>query len=159
GATMSDVAIQDLLALLAIPGPPGGEGRVADHLRRVLVGLGAPPDCVVSDDAHRQSEYGGECGNLIVRLDGHGRRPRRLFSAHMDPVPGAVGARPHLDAGSGRVVNDAPGKALGGDNRTGCAAVLQAAWALLARGRDHAPATLVFFVQEEVGLVGARGLD
>src|SRR5262249_59351731 len=33
------------------------------------------------------------------------------------------------------------------------------AGAWLAWGRDHAPATLVFFVQEEVGLVGARGLD
>ncbi len=154
---MLDSAVNDLLALLAIPGPPGREGQVADHLRRVLIQLGVPPDCIVSDEAHRQSEYGGECGNLIVRLDGNARGARRLFSAHMDTVPGAAGASPRLDAD--KIVNDAPGKALGGDNRTGCAAVLQAARTLFARNGDHAPATLVFFVQEEVGLVGARGLD
>jgi tripeptide aminopeptidase len=156
---VTDVAVQDLLALLAIPGPPASEGRVADHVRRVLAEMGVPSDCVTSDEAHRQSEYGGDCGNLIVRLDGHGRGPRRLFSAHLDTVPVAVGAMPCLDTGSGRIVNSATGKALGGDNRTGCAVLLQVARALLARKGDHSPTTLVFFVQEEVGLVGARGLD
>lgn len=150
-------AIDDLLGLLAIAGPPGKEAGVAEHLRRVLGDIGIAPGDISQDDAHTQSEYGGECGNLIVRLDGHGRGPRRFFSAHMDTVPGVVGARPRLDGN--RIVNDAPGKALGGDNRTGCAAVLQAARALALCKGDHAPATLVFFVQEEVGLVGARGLD
>jgi tripeptide aminopeptidase len=70
-----------------------------------------------------------------------------------------VGAVARLDAVGGRIVNDAPGKALGGDNRTGCAVVLQVARALCERCGDHLPTTLVFFVQEEVGLVGARGLD
>jgi tripeptide aminopeptidase len=156
---MADIALQDLLALLAISGPSAGEGRVAQHLRGGLAELGVAPACITSDEAHRQSEYGGDCGNLIVRLDGHGRGPRRVFSAHMDTVPGAVGALPRLSAHAGRIVNGAPGKALGGDNRTGCAVVLQAARALLARQGDHAPTTLVLFVQEEVGLVGARGLD
>lgn len=151
--------IHDLLALLAIPGPPGKEGDVAEHLRCVLIGLGVPVSAITNDDAPSQSEYGGTCGNLIVRLDGHGRGPRRLFSAHMDTVPLAVGAAPTLDLDAGLIRNAAPGKALGGDNRTGCACVLQVARTLLARDGDHPPATLVFFVQEEVGLVGARGLD
>src|SRR5262249_18784460 len=119
---MPDTPVNDLLALLAIPGPPGGESRVADHLRAVLVELGVPAACIASDDAQRQSEYGGDTGNLIVRLDGHGRGPRRLFSAHMDTVPLVLGAQPRLDSANQRIVNDAPGKALGGDNRTGCAA-------------------------------------
>jgi tripeptide aminopeptidase len=152
-----EVAINDLLDLLAISGSPGKEGAVADHLRRVLTDLGVRPEQIVSDDAHRHSEYGGDCGNLIVRLDGRRPGPRRMFSAHMDTVPGAVGARPRLEID--RIVNDAPDTALGGDNRTGCAVVLSVARTLLARQGDHAPTTLVFFVQEEVGLVGARGLD
>jgi tripeptide aminopeptidase len=156
---MSDIAVEDLLALLAIPGPPAGEGRVAEHVRRTLVEAGVEPGWIIGDDAHRQSEYGGDCGNLIVRLDGHRTGPRRLFSAHMDTVPDAVGSQPRLDLAAGRIVNAAPGKALGGDNRTGCAVLLEVARALVARKGDHAPTTLVFFVQEEVGLVGARGLD
>ena len=52
-----------------------------------------------------------------------------------------------------------PGRALGGDNRLGCAILLALARQLIPLAGDHAPVTLVFFVQEEVGLVGARGLD
>jgi tripeptide aminopeptidase len=156
---MSAAAVNDLLALLAIPGPPGEEAAVAEHLRRTLAAAGVHPGCITTDEAHRQSEYGGNTGNLIVRLDGHRRGPRRLFSAHMDTVSGAVGAAPRLDEAAGKVVNDAPGKALGGDNRTGCAVLVQVARALCQRRGDHPPATLVFFVQEEVGLVGSRGLD
>jgi tripeptide aminopeptidase len=156
---MSAEAVRDLLALLAIPGPPAEEAAVADYLRRTLLAAGVDPGCITTDDAQRQSEYGGNTGNLIVRLDGNQRAPRRMFSAHMDTVPGAVGAMPRLDEASGRIVNDAPGKALGGDNRTGCAVLLHVARALCQRRGDHPPTTLVFFVQEEVGLVGARGLD
>lgn len=151
--------IADLLALLAIPGRPGEEAAVAEHLRRVLVEAGVAPECITTDESHRQSEYGGTTGNLIVRLDGRQPGPRRMFSAHMDTVPGAVGAIPRLDEAGGRIVNDAPGKALGGDNRTGCAVLLQVARELCQRRGEHLSTTLVFFVQEEVGLVGARGLD
>jgi len=155
----STTAVNDLLALLAIAGPPGEEAAVADHLRRVLVSAGVDAACITTDEAHRQSDYGGNAGNLIVRFDGRQCGPRRLLSAHMDTVPGAIGAVPRLDKASGRIVNDAPDKALGGDDRTGCAVLLQVARALCQRRGDHPPITLVFFVQEEVGLVGSRGLD
>jgi tripeptide aminopeptidase len=156
---MTTEAVNDLLALLAIPGPPAEEAAVAEHLRGALVAAGVDPGCITMDEAQRQSEYGGNTGNLIVRLDGHRRGPRRMFSAHMDTVPGAAGAIPRLDEAGGRIVNDAPGKALGGDNRTGCAVLLHIARTLCQRRGDHSPTTLVFFVQEEVGLVGSRGLD
>lgn len=154
---MTDTALDDLMALLRIPGPPGDERAVAAHLRGVLTGLGVPADCIGTDEAQKQSEYGGNTGNLIVRLDGHGRGARRMFSTHMDTVPGCVGAEPRVDGD--RIVNDAEGKALGGDNRAGCTVLLQVARTLTALRGDHAPTTLVFFIQEEVGLVGARGLD
>ena len=156
---MDDQAHDDLMQLLSIPGPPGEELAVVDYLRRELTAMGVGAESILTDKAHEQSEYGGNTGNLIVRLDGHGRGPRRLFSAHMDTVPGAVGAIPRLDATNGTIVNDALGKALGGDNRTGCAVLMQVARLLCGRAADHAPTTLVFFVQEEVGLVGARGMD
>ena len=80
-----------------------------------------------------------------------------MFSTHMDTVPGAVDTRPRIEGDD--IVSDVEGKALGGDNRSGCAVVLQVARALIAKNGDHPPVTLVFFIQEEVGLVGARGLD
>ncbi len=152
-----DRAVSDLLELLPIPGPPAGERAVAEHLRGRLIALGVPATRIVSDRAQDQSEYGGDTGNLIVRLDGRGQGERWMFSTHMDTVPGAVGTRPRIE--SDEISSDVADKALGGDNRAGCAVVLQVAEALIARNGDHAPVTLVFFIQEEVGLVGARGLD
>lgn len=156
---MNEAALADLLALLPIPGPPAGEGKVAAFLRQQLIDMGIPAAEIVHDNAQAQSEYGGEVGNLIVRIAGNRPGPRLMFSTHMDTVPDAVGCRPRLDEEANRIVNDAPGKALGGDNRLGCAVLLHLARTLLARNGDHPPVTLVFFIQEEVGLVGARGLD
>lgn len=152
-------ALEDLMALLDIPGPPGNEQPVAAWIIRRLRELGVPEQAIEHDQAHRQSEYGGEIGNLIVRLEGHGRGARRMFSTHLDTVPLVVGARPRLDLDERRIVNDAPEHALGGDNRTGCAVLLHVARTLAAHGDEHEPVTLVFCVQEEVGLVGSRGLD
>ena len=160
---------RNLTSLMSISGPPGEEQAVAAFLRRSLEKLGVAPECIVTDCAHRQSEYGGQIGNLIVRLPGTADKsaawepilqgPTRMFAAHMDTVPGAVGAVPRIDQQRHRIVNDAPGKALGGDNRGGCAVLVEVARALCDAGGEHPPTVLVFFVQEEVGLVGARGLD
>jgi len=154
---MSDHAIEQLLELLVIDGPPGGEKIVADTIRRQLLEAGVGEDAISEDRAQEQSEYGGDTGNLIVRLDGDGQDPRRLFSCHMDTIPNAVGCAPEREGE--RIINKAPGKALGGDNRPACAILLEAARALVARQGDQAPTTLAFLIQEEVGLVGARGLD
>ena len=156
---MIDLAISDLMQLLPIEGPPGREAAVAAFLRQRLIEIGVPAENITTDNAQDQSEYGGETGNLIVHIEGRRQEPRRMFSTHMDTVPDCVGCKPRLDRDAGRIVNDAPGRALGGDNRAGCAILLAVARELVARKGDHAPATLVFFIQEEVGLVGARGMD
>ncbi len=156
---MIEHAIKDLMALLPIEGAPGKEGAVAAALRERLIAAGVAAENIIHDDAQEQSEYGGEVGNLIVHIDGQRQGPRVMFSTHMDTVPDAVGCQPRLDRDNGRIVNDAPGRALGGDNRLGCAILLALARELMALKGDHQSSTLVFFIQEEVGLVGARGLD
>jgi tripeptide aminopeptidase len=155
--SLNTQALDDLLELLDIPGKPAEEAQVADHIRQKLISLGIPENDIYIDHAQEQSEYGGNTGNLIVHLNGTDQGDRWMFSTHMDTVPGAVGTIPKI-AGDW-IVSDAPGKALGGDNRAGCTAVLQVARALLALNGQHPPVTLVFFIQEEVGLVGARGMD
>ena len=156
---MFDEALNDLMALLPIEGPPAKEGRVATYIRNRLLDIGVSAAQIVYDNANTQSEYGGETGNLIARIDGHRAGARLMFSTHMDTVPNAVGCLPRLEQERNRIVNDAAGRALGGDNRLGCAALLNLARELMKLDGDHPPITLVFFVQEEVGLVGARGLD
>jgi len=152
-----DANLQTVLELLAVPGEPGKEGRIAERLRGKLLEMGVPEDCIRHDAAQEQSECGGEVGNLIVRLDGRGQGQRRMLSTHMDTVPIAVGSQPRIEGQ--KIVNDAAGKALGADARAGCAALLAAARALTEKAGEHPPWTFVFFIQEEVGLVGSRGLD
>lgn len=156
---MNSLAIADLMALLPIAGPPAQEGQVAAFLEGELRRLGIGSGQMAYDQAQLQSEYGGEVGNLIVQINGRLSGPRLMFSTHMDTVPDAVGCQPRLDEENGRIVNDAAETALGGDNRLGCAVLLNLVRELMKLDGEHPPITLVFFVQEEVGLVGARGLD
>lgn len=156
---MIESAINDLLALLPIPGPPAQEKKVAEHLHKILVSIGVPNEQIAYDRAQDQSEYGGNVGNMIVKIEGQLTGPPLMFSTHMDTVPDCVGCQPRLDQERHRIINDAPGTALGGDNRAGCAILLTLARKLMALNGAHPSIVLVFFIQEEVGLVGARGLD
>ena len=164
-----DTAVDDLMALLRIPGAPGEEAAVAEHLENALLSCGVPAEAIRRDKAFEASEYGGQCGNLIVQFPPVGRHggPARLLSAHMDTIPLAAGCRPRLvdpvdqSGKGGRIVNDAADTALGGDNRTGCAVLVHVARMLAgeAATEPRPPVVLVFFVQEEVGLVGSRQFD
>ena len=143
--------------LMAVPGRSGSEGAVAARIAEILKAAGAPARSISIDAAHRKSPIGGESGNLIVKLPGTVRSPRRLLMAHLDTVPLCVGAKP-VRRGS-RIVSKDPATGLGGDNRAGVATVLHAAITILRKKLPHPPLTLFFPVQEEIGLVGARHAD
>ena len=72
---MIEKAIEDLMVLLPIPGPPAEESQVAQHLRNLFVAIGIPDEQIVYDQAQEQSEYGGDVGNMIVRIKGRFHRP------------------------------------------------------------------------------------
>lgn len=147
-------ALRLVTELMSVSGRSGQEGRVAGVIRRVLRKAGVPDSAVSTDSAHRKSPIGGETGNLIVKLPGTVRAPRRLLMAHLDTVPLCVGSQP-VRRGD-LIVSRDRGTGLGGDNRAGVATVLHAAVTALAEGMPHPPLTLFFPVQEEIGLVGAR---
>jgi tripeptide aminopeptidase len=147
-------ALDILLDLIAIPGKSGEEGRIAERIIHALREAGVPASAIDEDQAHRKSRHGGERGNLIVKLPGTMRAPRRLLMAHIDTVPLCVGCEPVVKGGF--VVSRNPATALGGDNRAGAAVVLLAALTILKHKLPHPPLTLFWPVQEEVGLVGAR---
>lgn len=143
-----------LMQLLAIPGRSGQEGPVAQFIQQQLRQAGAPASAIRFDHAHRQSRHGGSVGNMVFRLSGTLRAPRRLLMAHMDTVPLCEGAKPVV-RGS-RVVPADKNTALGADDRAGVAVVLTAALEILRRNLPHPPLTFLFSVQEELGLFGAR---
>lgn len=152
----TDNAIRRVLELIEIPGKSTDERLVSNYITKTLCDAGVNPRAITHDTAHRRSPAGGSIGNLIVKLPGTIKGPRRLLMAHMDTVPLAVGCKPVRK--SNIVRPKAKTTALGGDNRAGCATVLTAVCELLKRKIDYPPLTLLFTVQEEIGLRGARYL-
>ncbi len=148
------LAVDLVTDMLAIPGKSGEEGRVAAYIRRRLREAGIPVSAVTQDRAHRRSPAGGEVGNLIVKLPGTRRGPRRLLMAHIDTVPLCVGSRP-VRKKSVIESRDAC-TALGADNRAGTSVVLNAILEIRRQRLPHPPLTLFWSVQEEIGLYGAR---
>ncbi|MFM9963493.1 MAG: M20/M25/M40 family metallo-hydrolase [Planctomycetaceae bacterium] len=147
-------AIQLVTDLIAIPGKSTQEGRVIQFLRDALSHAGVSDSQVLLDDANQRSSAGGEVGNLIVKLPGTKRGPRRLLMAHVDTVPLAVGAKPIRE---GEIIKSAdPNTALGGDDRAGAAVLLNTLLTILKQKLPHPPLTFFWPVQEEIGLLGAR---
>lgn len=149
-----DEAVDLVMQLMAIPGGSGREGAVAEFVIAKLQKAGLKPAAIRHDTAHKRSILGGELGNLIVRLPGTMRRPRRLLMAHLDTVPICLNARPVLRGDFIHAADAHTG--LGADNRAGVAAVLLAGLEILRHKLSHPPLTLFFPVQEEVGLQGVR---
>ena len=143
-----------MLDLLAIPGISGQEKQVAETIRKKLLAAGCPAKAITFDKANTKTPLAGNCGNLIVKLPGTLRGPRRLLMAHMDTVPVCEGTVPVV---KGNVIKSGnPATGLGADDRAGCGVILSTAIDILQHGLDHPPLTFLFAIQEEVGLWGAR---
>lgn len=149
-----DSAIRLVTEMMAIPGKSCEEGRIAEFIRKKLVQAGIPRSAILHDRAHHRSPYGGEVGNLIVKLPGTQRGPRRLLMAHIDTVPLCEGSKP-IRKGS-LIVSRDPHTALGGDDRAGAAVILGSLLEIRRQKLAHPPLTFFWPVQEEIGLFGAR---
>ena len=147
-------ALKLVMELMAIRGKSGDEAETAGHVIQTLRAAGAPARAIHTDAAHRRTPISGDHGNLVLRLPGTTRAPRRMLSAHLDTVPICVGSQPVRR--NGRIVSADPATGLGADDRAGVAATLTAAVEILRNRLPHPPLTFCWFVQEEVGLHGAR---
>lgn len=146
-------AITRLMRFLSVEGVTGQEKAIGEEVVRALREAGVPQSAIHFDDANARIPVPTQTGNLIVTLPGTKPGPRRLFSTHLDTVPLCAGAVP-MRKGN-RVVPQ--GKtALGGDNRTGVAALVTMIAEILTRSLPHGPMTVLYTVREESGLWGAR---
>ena len=146
-------AVAHLMDLLRIEGPSGREAAVARCIKQKLRAAGCKPSWMVHDKAHQKIPGDFEIGNLIVKIPGTYKAPRRLFMGHMDTVPLCKGAVP-VRKGS-RIVSRGQ-TALGGDNRTACACLVSLVELVLKHHLEHPPLTILFTVGEEIGLWGAK---
>lgn len=143
--------LDTFLDLVRISSPTGKEREVAEYAAAVLRDAG----CVVRFD-DTQAETGADTGNVIATLAGSVPGMVVAFSAHLDCVDPCEGVEPVVEAG---VVRSAGGTVLGGDDKAGVAAALEAVRRLAESGEPHADVRVLLTVSEEQGLVGAKALS
>jgi tripeptide aminopeptidase len=145
-----------LMHFLAVEGVTGQEKNISREIVAALKEAGVPAKNIKFDDANTRIPLPTQTGNLIAYLPGTKPGPRLMFMTHMDTVPLCAGAVPVM---KGKKIVPKAETALGGDNRTGCAVLVNLIATLLKHHLPHPPLTFLFTVREESGLFGARHID
>ena len=142
----------EFLDLVSISSLSRREGSIAKRLETILKGMGAT---IEVDDAGEK--VGGETGNVLARFAG--TKPAVapfLLSAHMDTVGPAEKIRVQVD---GDIVRTDRTTVLGGDDKAGIVAILEAIRVLREKSIPHGDIEVVLSICEETGLLGAKHFD
>ncbi|WP_053954831.1 M20/M25/M40 family metallo-hydrolase [Inediibacterium massiliense] len=143
--------VNAFLEYVQIDSPTRKEGNFAKFITKELEALGFS---VHIDDAGEKT--GSDTGNVIARLEGNKEVEPILFSCHMDTVDPSVGIKPIIKDG---VIYSDGTTILGGDDKAGIAAVIEALKVVKEKNIEHGPIEVVFSIFEEGGLFGAKNLD
>jgi tripeptide aminopeptidase len=135
--------VQTFLDLVAIDSPSGEEELICKELIRRFEALGG--ECE-ADAIH----------NLIARFDGTRAGEWLMLSAHMDTAGQDRGIKPQIRDG---VIYSDGTTILGGDDKSGVAAILEVIESIKEDGAAHPPIEAIISVSEEMGLKGASEMD
>lgn len=141
-----------LLELVQIDSHSRKERNVAERIKKYCEEMGAE---VEIDDAGEK--VGGNSGNVIARF--RGTIPDAepiMMSAHMDTVVPGENVKPIID---GDIIRTDGTTVLGGDDKSGCAVIIETIRCLKEQNIPHTDIEAVFSICEEVGLLGAKHLD
>jgi tripeptide aminopeptidase len=133
--------LRTFLDLVQIDSPSGEEAAFAQELERRFSSLG-------------MSTKRDELNNVVARLSGQGAPV--MLAAHMDTLMPGRGIKPVVKDG---VVRSDGTTILGADDKAGVTVILEVLNTIVDQQVPHPPVEAVITVQEEVGLVGAKGLD
>ena len=143
---------EEFIELASISSPSRREGTIARRLEAILKGMGAS---VEVDGAGEKIE--GDTGNLLARFPGNTPgAPPFLLSGHMDTVGPAEKIHPVVE---GDVIRTDGTSVLGGDDKAGVVAILEAIRVLRERAIPHGDVEVVLTISEEYGLLGAKHFD
>ena len=143
--------VQTFLELVAQASPSKKELPMANWLTDHLEKRGF---AVVMDNSGEK--IGGNSGNLIAFKSGNKMKEAICFAAHMDQIPPCHNIKPVID---GDLIRTDGTTTLGGDDKAGIAAILEAVESVLEDDVDVGDIYLLFTVCEEQGLLGAKNLD
>jgi tripeptide aminopeptidase len=143
---------EEFIELASISSPSRREGTIARRLEAILKGMGAS---VEVDGAGEKIE--GNTGNLLARFPGNTPgAPPFLLSGHMDTVGPAEKIHPVVE---GDVIRTDGTSVLGGDDKAGVVAILEAIRVLRERAIPHGDVEVVLTICEEYGLLGAKNFE
>ena len=143
---------QTFTDLVRIYAPSGGEREVCEYLKKIMKRLGAK----VTEDGAGEAT-GTACGNLIALFPATAEGlPGVAFTAHMDCVEKCKDIEPVLEDGVYRSKGDT---ILGGDDKAGVAAIVEALTVMKETMIPHGRILAVFTVQEETSLGGSQNFD
>lgn len=127
------------------------EGNMAKRLVEDLKSLGFD---AYEDEAGKR--IGSSGNNVYCYIPGTLEKEALLFSAHMDTVKPGLGIKPIIEGGYIKSQGDT---ILGGDNKAGVTAIIEALRTIKEKGISHRPIEVVITISEEAGLLGAKNLD
>ncbi|WP_165311427.1 M20/M25/M40 family metallo-hydrolase [Vibrio ziniensis] len=141
--------IEHFLELVQIDSESGNEKQIADVLFLKLEQLGF--------EVHKlpvpESISNGY--NIYARLEG-ALAGSTVFSCHMDTVSPGKSIQPVIEDG---IIRSAGNTILGGDDKSGIAAILEAVKTLQEEKTQHQTIEIAFTVHEEGGLMGSKHFD
>ncbi|MBE1273701.1 M20/M25/M40 family metallo-hydrolase [Enterovibrio baiacu] len=141
--------VEHFIELVKIDSESGNEKAVAEVLAEQLGQMGfevtkLPVPDTISNGFNIYAKLQGELEGSIV------------FSSHMDTVTPGIGIEPIIEDG---IIRSKGNTILGGDDKSGIAAVMEAVRTINANGEAHKTIEVAFTVYEELGLEGAKHFD
>lgn len=143
--------VNAFIEYVKISSPTKMEGNFAKHMVGILKDLGFE---VTVDQAGEK--LGCDTGNVIAKLKGNTGAEPILFSCHMDTVSPGIDIKPIIKDG---VIYSDGTTILGGDDKAGIAAIIEAIRVIKENNINHGDLEVVFSIFEEGGLHGAKNLD
>lgn len=143
--------VDAFLKYVQISSPTKKEGKFAACITAELEALGFSVTVDTAGEA-----LGCDTGNVIAKLKGQTPGKTILFSCHMDTVSLGENIKPVIKDG---VIYSDGTTILGGDDKAGIAAIIEAFHVIKENNIPHGDIEIVFSIFEEGGLHGAKNLD
>lgn len=146
-----DRIVDKFCKYVQISSPTKTEGEFAKFISGELEALGLK---VYVDKAGEV--VGSDTGNIIAKLCGTVPGETILLSCHMDTVSPGINIKPIIKDG---VIYSDGTTVLGGDDKAGIAAIIEAISVIKENYMPHATIEIAFSIFEEGGLHGAKNMD
>ena len=139
------------IEMIKIYSPSKGEKEMADWIENWLSERNIP---FQSDNAGEA--YGGNGRNIVAFVKGNTEERPLGFAAHMDQIEPCRNVNTVIN---GNIISTDKTTTLGGDDKAGISAIMEAVEDIIESGVPHRDIYLVFTCSEEISMMGTKHMD